>query len=90
MTQLAGVVEYTDCISAEEWVSPNDCPDYDTKQFDGEATVMLEFGGMQSTPLLPSFPGPLWPGMVAPDRVLAMGQIKLFHIYCELMLNWIV
>ena len=28
---------------------------------------------MQSNPSLPSFPGPLWPGVVAPDRV-----IKLF------------
>ena len=23
---------------------------------------------MQSTPLLPSLPGPLWPGVVAPDK----------------------
>ena len=28
---------------------------------------MQELWGMQSTPLLPSLPGPLWPGMVAPD-----------------------
>ena len=32
---------------------------------------------MQSTPSLPSLPGPLWPGVVAPDRVLSMGQIEL-------------
>ena len=31
-------------------------------------------------------PGPLWPGMVAPDRVLSMGQIEL---NCVLILNWI-
>ena len=32
---------------------------------------------MCSTPLLPSLPGPLKPGVVAPDRVLSMGQIEL-------------
>ena len=46
---------------------------YDTKQFDGEVPVMLELWGIRSTPLLPSLPGPLWPGMVAPDRALSMG-----------------
>ena len=46
---------------------------------------MLEnVGGLQSTPLLPSFPGPLWPGAVASDRVLSMGQIGLNHV---VMLN---
>ena len=25
-------------------------------------------------------PGPLWLGVVVTDRVLSMGQIKLFHI----------
>ena len=29
---------------------------------------MLELWGMWSTPLLPSLPGPLWPGVVAPDK----------------------
>ena len=42
---------------------------------------------MQSTPLLQSLPGPLWTGVVAPDRVLSMSQIEL---NCVLMLNWIV
>ena len=43
---------------------------------------MLELWGMQSTPSLSSLPGPLWPGVVALDRVLRMGggQIKLFDI----------
>ena len=45
---------------------------------------MLELWGMQSTPSLPSLPGPLWPGVVAPDRALSMGQIEL---NCVLMLN---
>ena len=30
---------------------------------------MLELWGMRSTPLLPSLPGPLWPGVVAPDTI---------------------
>ena len=33
---------------------------------------------------LPSLPGPLWPEVVAPDKVLSMGQIQL---NCVLMLN---
>ena len=45
---------------------------------------MLVLWGMQSTPSLPSLPGPLWPGMVAPDKVLPLGQIEL---NCVLMLN---
>ena len=45
---------------------------------------MLEFWGMQSTHLLSSFPGPLRPGVVAPDRVLSIGQIDLNSV---LMLN---
>ena len=47
---------------------PNECPGYDTKQSDGEVPEMLEFCGMQSTPLLPSLSVPLWPGVVAPDK----------------------
>ena len=39
---------------------------------------------MQSTPSLPSLLGPLWPGVVAPDRVLSMGQIEQ---NCVLILN---
>ena len=49
------------------------CPGYDTKQSDGEVPVMLELWRMRSTPSLPLLPGPLWPGMVAPDRALSMG-----------------
>ena len=53
---------------------------YDTKQSDGEALVMLELWGMQSTPLLPLLPGSVWPRVVTPDRVLYMGQIEVFDI----------
>ena len=47
------------------------------KQSDGEVPVMLELWGMQSTSSLPSIPGLLWPGVVAPGRVLSMDQIEL-------------
>ena len=47
---------------------PNECPGKDTKQSDGEAPLMLEFWEMWNTPSLPSLPGPLRPGVVAPDK----------------------
>ena len=45
---------------------------------------MLELWGMWNTPLLPLIPGSLRPGVVAPDRVLSIGQIELKYV---LMLN---
>ena len=47
---------------------PYENPGYDTKQSDSEVPVMLGFWGMRSTPPLPSLPGPLWPGVVVPDK----------------------
>ena len=44
-----------------------------TKQSDGEVPAVLEPWGMRSTLLLPLLPGPLWPGVVAPDRAQSMG-----------------
>ena len=41
---------------------------------------MLELWEMQINPLLPLLQGPLWLGVVAPNRVLSMGQIQLFEI----------
>ena len=38
---------------------------------------------MRSTPSLLLLPGPLWPGVVAPESVLSMSQTELFDI-----LNW--
>ena len=73
---------------------PNECPRYDTKQSDGEVPVLLEHWVMQSKSLLPLHPGPLWPGVVAPDRVLSMGQIELTAYWIvwirTFWLNWIV
>ena len=40
--------------------------------------VMLELCEMRSIPLLPSLPGPLWPRMLAPDRILHLDQIELY------------
>ena len=56
---------------------------YDTKLCGGEASVILELWGMQSSPELPSLLGPLRLGLVTPDKVLSMGQIEL---NCTLML----
>ena len=65
----------------------NECPGYDTKQSDGEVLAMLELWGMRSTPLLPLLPGPLWPGVVAPDKDPIYG---LNRINSDFMLKWIV
>ena len=71
VSQLAGAVEYMDCIS-------NECSGYVTKKSDGEAPVMLEILGILNTPSLLSHPDPLWPGVVVPDRILSKGQLELF------------
>ena len=52
---------------------------HDTKRSDGKVPVMLELCGMRRTPSIPSLPGPLWPRVVALDRVLSMGQIDRTH-----------
>ena len=77
LTLSAGSAEYTDYIVAD---LPNVCSGYKTNQYDGEASVMLELWGMQSNPPLPSLPDPRYPGVVAHDRVLSLGQIELFDI----------
>ena len=69
------MVEYTDCTYTGGKRLSNEYPEYDTKQSDGEAPA-LKILAIWSTPLLALFPGPLWPEMVVPDRVLLMGQIK--------------
>ena len=68
ISQSAGAVEYTNCNCK----TPNKCPGYETKQSDGEVPVMLGLWGIRSTPSLPLLPGPLCPGMVAPDWALSM------------------
>ena len=78
MAQLAGAAEYTDSISADWSDFPNKCPEYDTKQSDGEASVMLELWVMWSTHFIAIFPR--FTFVVASDRVLSMGQVELFDI----------
>ena len=73
IAQLAGAVEYIDCTSAERKTPPNESPGNNTKQSHCEVPVMQELWGTWSTPSLPLLPGPLWPGMVAPDRAISMG-----------------
>ena len=78
-TKLAGAVEYINYISAEglDSTPPTGIPDMTLiKQCDYEAAVMLEL--WESTPWSPLFSGPLWPRVVAPERVLSMGQMELF------------
>ena len=47
---------------------------------DGEAPVMLELWEMWGAPSLSLFPGPLWPGVVALEKVISIDQIELFDI----------
>ena len=84
IVKSAGTEEYSDCISAEGVNPLNECPRYDTKNYDSEVPVMPEVWGMWSTPSLQSLPGPLWLEVIAPDTILSMGQIEL---NCVLMLN---
>ena len=51
-----------------------------TKQSDGKAPVMLELWEIWTILSVTSVPGLLWPGVVALDRFLLMGQIELFDI----------
>ena len=69
--QLVGVVEYTDFISAEGQDFLNECPAYDNKLSDCEASA-LDLWGMLSTSSLPLplLPDPRWSGVVVPDRVI--------------------
>ena len=98
IAQLAGAVEYTDCFSAEGLDPLYECAGYDCKQSDGEVPVMQELWGMWSTPSLPLLPGPLWPGLVAPDMgsIYRLNRTKpcffhwFLHLNCVFMLNWIV
>ena len=72
VAQSARSAEYTDCISPERSVSFNKYSAYDTKQSDGEASVMLELWGMWCTPVLPSLSGPLSWGQIELNSVLML------------------
>ena len=59
--------------------SANECSVYISKQSGSEGSI-LELWGMWSTHSLPLIQGPLWPGVVAYNRVLSMGQIDLVDV----------
>ena len=61
----------------------NKCPEYDTKQSDGEVQVMLVLWGMRRNPSLPLLGGPPLSKVVAPNRILSMGQIELICTYTK-------
>ena len=83
VVQSAGALDYTDCFSAGVLAPPtNKYPGYDTKQFNNDFPVKLELWRIQSTPSLISLPGPLWPGVVKPERVLSLSQIELICLLC--------
>ena len=79
LAQLTRAVEYMS-ISLQRGnpPQPNEYPGYDIKQSDGEVPVML-WGNTEYLFIFIT-PGPLWPGVVAPDRFLSMGQIEVFDI----------
>ena len=70
-------LEYTNCISAES-------PVYDIKPSDVKAAG-LEIWEMWNTALTLLPPGPLWLGVVAPNRVLSMDQIE--QTVCKQMID---
>ena len=80
LAQSAGAAEYIDWIFAEGKTSASSVQDMTLNNLMVRFQYCWSFG--ECIPLLP---GPLWPGVVAPDRVLSMGQIEL-----NCMLNWIV
>ena len=76
LAQAARAAEYTESISAERQDSANKDPVSDAKQSDGEASVILELWGMQSTPSLPWFPGSFSLGVIISEKVLSIGKIE--------------
>ena len=71
--------DYTDRIYADGQTPSNEYPGYDTEQSDRVAPV-LELWEIWNSHLLPLLPGPLWPLVVVPDRILSMDLIELFDI----------
>ena len=77
LAQSAGLVAYTDWISAEGQDSLSECPET-------QSVGAIEYTGWISpeeqdspntNPLLPLLKGPLWLRVESPDRFLSMGCI---------------
>ena len=77
---LASPVDWGCRIHLTAFLQRDTCPGYDTKLSDSEVLVMLELSGMQSISSMTSLPDSLWPGVVAPERLLSISQIELFNI----------
>ena len=75
-------IKATQMTHLQRGKTPHECPEYDTKQSDGEVPVKLGLWGMRNTPSLPLLSGQLWPGVVAPDRALSIGLIELTVYLC--------
>ena len=76
-------VEHADFISAEGRDSSTSILDLTPSKNDGEVPLMPKHWEMRSALSLHSLTGTLGPEVVAPDRVLSMGQIELFdHLNC--------
>ena len=60
---------------------------YDSKQSKAAAPIIMELWGMGRTSSFSLILAQLYPGVVASDSLLSMGQIELNYV---LMLNWIV
>ena len=67
---------------------PSKCLGYDTKQSDGEGSVMLELWGLRSTPSLTWFPGLLWSVVERSEKILSMGQIELNRVLALKGIVW--
>ena len=80
-----GAVEYTDCFNVEEYDPHATSALYISLN---NPMVRVQFWGRRNIPLLPSLPGPLWPGVVAPDWVLYMGQIELNFVLIRVWIAW--
>ena len=74
--QSAGAIEYTDSTSAEGWdPTPTSVLDMTLNN------LMKSWSFVECRVHLHwHLSGPLWPGVVAPDRVLSTSQIELFDI----------
>ena len=75
-SQLKGKNVLTASLHRGKTPPNKECPGYETKPSDGEASA-LELWGMWSTPLLPLLLVPLWPGV----RVSSIYQIELVPWY---------
>ena len=70
IAQLPGVVEYSNCISAEGYDQPlNYCLWYDTNL--SECGVLI---------ILPVLTGPPWSGVAVHDRVPSLGKIPFEYL----------